>query len=84
MKRFIEADNGRMFKLEGLMFASEIKEKYPAFLTADTKFDEEGKPLPIFYFNMMYDNNVSVTPEYDDIEEAVQDREKLLKELNEE
>ena len=84
MKRFIETDNSRMLKLEGLMFVSEIKEKYPAFLTIDTRLDDEGKPLPIFYFNMVYDNNVSVTPEYDDIEEAVQDREKLLTELNEE
>lgn len=84
MKRFIETDNSRMFKLEGLMFVSEIKEKYPTFLTTDTRFNDEGHPLPIFYFNMMYDNNATVTPEYDDIEEAAQDREKLLNELNEE
>ena len=83
MKRFIRTDNDRIIKLEGLVFIGPIKERYPQQLTPDTRFDEDGKPLPIFYFDVVYNNSFVITLEYENIEEADQDREKLLNELNE-
>ena len=82
MKRFVRTENDRFFKVEGLMMVSQIQERYPTEWTVNTKVDEEGKPLPIFFFDMLYDNDKHIYPEYEDIEEAEQDRRSLLYELN--
>lgn len=82
MKRFIRTDNDRFFKLEGLMYVTSIQERYPTEWTANTKFDEEGHIMPVFYFNMIYEGDKVVSPVYTDIDEASQDRDCLLMELN--
>ena len=82
MKRFITTYDDRMIKLEGLLFIDRIREKYPTEVTLNTKFDEEGKVLPFFTFDIVYENGSVVSPLYDEIDEAEQDKKFLEDELN--